>query len=67
MAPETSIRLIVVGFAMAYVGAMGFLLMLSSVNLSEEVLRAVRLALGGLFVSGSLVVLIGRLAPVRER
>ena len=65
MTRRTSEHLILAGFAMAYLGAMGLLLMLSSVNLSEDALAVIRLTLAASFVLGSVSTLIGRLAPLR--
>lgn len=66
MTHDTSNRLIVTGFAMAYFGAMGLLLMLSSVHIPENLLGTVRLVLAGLVAVGGLVALVGRLAPLRD-
>ena len=66
MTHETTNRLVVTGFAMVYLGTMGLLLMLSSVNLSEDMLRAVRIALAAAVGVGAALTLIGRLAPHRD-
>ena len=58
-------RAIIIGFAMAYAGVMGLLLMMSSPNLSAETERAIRLALAAIAMLGSVILLAAKLIPIR--
>ena len=58
-------RSVTVGFAMAYTGVMGLLLMMSSPNLSAEAEFAIRLGLAAIAVLGAVTLLIAKLIPTQ--
>jgi hypothetical protein len=66
MTHRMHVRLILIGFPMAYVGAMGLLLLLSSPNLSPQVQSAIRLALAALAGVGILLLAAAKISPVRD-
>ena len=59
-------RLIILGFPLAYVGAMGLLLLLSSPNLGPHTQAMIRLALTALAGVGVLLLAVAKLSPIRD-
>ena len=63
MSAHLHARFVTAGFAMAYVGGMGSLLLLSEPNLGPELRNLLRIALLALIGAGALIIAAAKAAP----